>query len=299
VSSTPQVPCNGCSWFLRESSLRPASIVSDDSFVYLLKSLTHEVIRVPVGGGKPELVTDEVSDASALLLVDGQLWLRALEGKLYRIDVSTGKANALAQMEGLFDIQCGPSGLPVASRRITGQMEVLSMSMDGSSDTTALWSQATSDYFSDFAAGSDGIAWIASTSLTDILYFLPSGATMPLSADVRPQHPFTGSLVVAFGSAHFLGHDETDALALYELTGNAVTRRFPAPGDMRLLPLTGSFLTTAINYLSIGVIDRGSGARSNLALTEQLNIFPTADSRYVYLPFKTAIATIPRSGVWQ
>jgi hypothetical protein len=299
VSSPPQSACDGCSWFLREASLRPSSMASDDSFVYLLKSLTNEVVRVPVGGGTASLVTDEVADANALLLVNGQLWLRAYQGHLYRIDLSTGGADHLVQLEGLFDIRGGPSGLPVASRQSNGQMEVLSLAMDGSSDSPPLWSQSGSSYFADFAAGPDGIAWIASTSLTDVLYYLPSGASSPLSFDVRPQRPIAGSLTVAFGTANFLGTDETAATALYDLTGNAVTRRVSAPNAMQLLPLTDTFVTTATNYLSIGVLDRDSGVRATMAFTEQLNIFPAADSRCVYLPFKAAIATIPRSGVWQ
>jgi hypothetical protein len=299
LPSRPQSACNGCGWLLREASLRPSSMASDDSFVYLLKSLTSEVIRVPVGGGTASLVTDEVANANSLLLVDGQLWLRANEGHLYRIDLLTGGADHLAQLDGLFDIRVGPSGQLVASRQSNGQMEVLSLAMDGSSDSPPLWSQSGGNHFADFAAGPDGIAWISSTSLTDVLYYLPSGAATPLSFDVRPQRPFAGSLTVAFGTAHFLGTDETAATGLYDLTGNAVTRRVSAPNAMQLVPLTNTFVITATNYLSVGIVDRDSGVLATMRFTEQLNIFPTVDSHYVYLPFKAAIATIPRSGVWQ
>lgn len=291
--------CDSCSWLLHDQSLWPQAVLSDESFVYVLKSRTGEIVRVPVAGGSMQTVTSQLPEPVAMSWVRGTLWVRCLDDSIHRIDARDGSVMVLRSIEGLYDIQAGPGGTPVVSRQANGHAEVVSLSVEDATDGAILWAQDGSEYFSSFAASPEGVAWIASTDMTDRLHFLAAGTAEPLVTAVRAQSPIAGTLAISGGSVYFLGKNATKTTTLFEFSGANVLERASAQGAMRLTALGSHFMITATDRLSVSALNPTSGVIATETLSEALNIYPVADSRYVYLPLKSALAAFARSAPWQ
>jgi hypothetical protein len=299
-SPSPAV-CESCTEILSDSALKPAAVAADADFVYVLKSQTSEIVAASFETKQSRVLSDSVAHATWFFLRGGTLWVTAYDSgitSLWTVDTATGRTSALPDLPGLFSVRLGPNGTPVAAVETNDLLRIVALADDGTI-ANVLWQlEQPHGYFTDFAASPGGVAWVASTSTTDTLYFASDLVTPPVSADARPAVSKVGTLTLAAGTASLVA--STDNIGnVYTLIDGKVAQQAPLPWQsMGMQTLENALLLTSLVGLDVSALDVNGKVFASQTLTRPLNIPASADSRYVYLPLKDALAIFPRVGKW-
>jgi hypothetical protein len=177
-------------------------------------------------------------------------------------------------------------------------MRVVRLADDGSI-ASVLWQLDDTDaYFLDFVASSAGVAWLASTQTSDMLFFSSDATTAPVAADARYGVPMRGTVTIANGTASLLESTDNDS-SVFTLSGTQVSEQAKlAWSPMAMRTLGNALLVTSRDGVVVSSLDSTGKLLSSKTLSRPLNIPAISDARYVYLPLRDEIALFPRVENW-
>jgi len=279
----------------------PSAVAADVDTVYVLKSQTSEIIAASFETKRSRVLSDSVPHAVSFFLRNQSLWVTAYDpnnDSLWTVDTTTGTAAALPELPGFYAVGLGPDNTPVAALRANRSMRVVRLADDGSI-ASVLWQLDDTDaYFLGFVASSAGVAWLASTQTSDVLYFSSAAATAPVVAEARRGVPVLDTVTIANGTASLL--ESTDNVpSVYTLTGTEVSEQSKlASSPMAMRTLGNGLLVTSRDGMVVSALDSTGKLLTSKTLSRPLNIPATSDARYVYLPLRDAIAIFPRGENW-
>jgi len=284
------LPCDDCEWLVEGESVWPGALSSDGDALYVLKQPTNELYRYPHAETEAELLAADFPLVDILVAGESVLWAKVADDAVVLIDKASGEQVASSAVPGLWWMARGAEGLVMAvaegrTKRITTLDEL-------GQEGEALWTADSEASFRHFVADEGGVAWTLSTTLTDELYWLPSGVSEPEWLDLRALEVSVSSLAIHQGSLYLTGAEAKHAL--YRLDGGELVELAALSEFSWLLP-AGQGLLTFSGTQRLNAFDADGEPLGSVDFPFLPTTLPAADDQWVFAGGEAELVRIPLS----